>query len=64
MPWTCPACGIAIRHSEVESMPRAGVRYRCHVCRLELQLDDAGRKLTVPPFGDGDESSGKQAKTS
>jgi predicted SprT family Zn-dependent metalloprotease len=52
MPWRCPACGIQIQHSEAETAPRPGVRYRCHVCRLELVLDGDGHKLTVPPLGD------------
>jgi hypothetical protein len=30
-------------------MPRRGVVYRCHVCRLELTLDETRGKLDVPP---------------
>jgi hypothetical protein len=29
-------------------MPRAGARYRCHVCRLELVMDLATGRLMVP----------------
>jgi len=46
---------MAIRHSDAEPTPRFGTRYRCHICRLELVLDASGRKLTVPPFDDGDD---------
>ena len=50
MPWMCPACGTALRHSEIEEQPRLGARYRCHICRLELVMDAASNKLVVPPF--------------
>jgi hypothetical protein len=45
---------MTIKHSESEPMPRLGVRYRCHICRLELVLDPARHKLAVRPFDDGD----------
>jgi len=54
---------MAIRHSESEPTPRAGTRYRCHICRLELVLDAAGRKLTVPPFDDGDDGKKKSSRS-
>jgi hypothetical protein len=47
MPWKCPACGMSIQHRE--EMPRPGVVYRCHICRLELMVNDATGKLDVPP---------------
>jgi hypothetical protein len=47
MPWRCPACGIPIRHSELEERPRVGVTYRCHICRLELVLDTVTDKLAA-----------------
>jgi transposase-like protein len=50
MPWRCPACQIPIRHSDVESKPREGARYRCHVCRLELTLNSETNRLTVTPI--------------
>jgi predicted SprT family Zn-dependent metalloprotease len=50
MPWTCPACSLAIRHSEQEATPRSGVVYRCHICRLELILDVAANKLVLAPM--------------
>jgi hypothetical protein len=53
MPWRCPACHTQIRHSELELKPRAGERYRCHICRLELVLDPATDKLTVTPLDGG-----------
>lgn len=49
MPWKCPACQMPIRHSDDEAAPRPGVRYRCHVCRLELVLDRETDKLTEAP---------------
>jgi len=50
MPWRCPACETQIRPTEPEATPRPGVVYRCHVCRLELVVDDLTQKLTVPPL--------------
>jgi hypothetical protein len=50
MPWTCPACHLPIRHSDLEPKPRAQVVYRCHVCRLELVLDPTSQKLAAAPF--------------
>ena len=47
MPWTCPACSLAIRHNEAEPTPRPGVVYRCHICRLELALDPDTGKLAM-----------------
>jgi hypothetical protein len=52
MPWRCPACQTHIRHSETEATPRLGVIYRCHICRLELVIDDATQRLRVRPFVD------------
>jgi hypothetical protein len=52
MLWRCPACGIEIQHSEAEPLPRSGHHYRCHVCRLELVMDDATKNLTVPAIED------------
>jgi len=50
MPWRCPACETQIRPIEPEATPRPGVVYHCHVCRLELIVDDETQKLTVPPL--------------
>jgi hypothetical protein len=50
MPWMYPACGSIVRHSEIEERPRPGARYRCHICRLELVMDAARKKLIVPAF--------------
>jgi hypothetical protein len=52
MPWTCPACSLAIHHGETEASPRAGVIYRCHICRLELILDPQTNKLVLAPVRD------------
>ena len=50
MPWKCPACRVPIRHSEAEERPRADAMYRCHICRLELVLDERDGRLTVAPM--------------
>jgi hypothetical protein len=50
MPWTCPACSLAIHHSETEASPRPGTVYRCHICRLELMLDTRTGKLVMIPM--------------
>jgi rubredoxin len=50
IPWRCPACGIQIRHSDLEPEPRRNVRYRCHICRLELVFDERTGKLIVAPL--------------
>jgi len=50
MPWKCPACQLPIQHSDVDTKPRPGARYRCHICRLELILNNQGEHLTVTPF--------------
>ncbi|HEY3137244.1 MAG TPA: hypothetical protein VGL29_14545 [Blastocatellia bacterium] len=60
MPWTCPACRIAIQHSE--ETPRPNIIYRCHVCHLELVADTATGKLTVAPLPAADKSD-KQEST-
>ena len=44
----CPACGIPIRHSEVEERPRPKTVYRCYACRLELVLDEQTDELVLP----------------
>jgi hypothetical protein len=50
MPWTCPACSLAIKHSDQDANPRPGVVYRCHICRLELVLDKSSNKLVLAPL--------------
>ena len=50
MLWKCPACSLSIRHSEQEAAPRRGVVYRCHICRLELALDEKTDKLSLAPL--------------
>jgi hypothetical protein len=45
MPWKCPACGIEITHDG--DRPERTCVYRCHVCRLELVLDEPTGKLTA-----------------
>ena len=48
MPWTCPACSIQIEHERDRPLPKKV--YRCHICRLELVLDDRTDTLVVVPF--------------
>lgn len=48
MPWKCPACQTQIEHDSPTPVPHRV--YRCHVCRLELVLDDQRVNLTVPPL--------------
>jgi hypothetical protein len=46
----CPACQTAIRFNQFDTRPRFSVRYRCHVCRLELLLDSESGLLVVAPL--------------
>ena len=48
--WRCPACRTEITHSTFDPRPRAGDVYRCHVCRLELQFDEAKNQMEITPF--------------
>jgi hypothetical protein len=48
MPWKCPVCDIQIAHDG--DQPELQRVYRCHVCRLELLLDEPTHKLTVRAF--------------
>jgi len=48
MPWKCPACQSQIEHDGPTPHPKR--IYRCHICRLELVLDEHSSKLTVAPF--------------
>jgi hypothetical protein len=45
-----PACQTRIYHSLNEDRPRLGMRYRPHICRLELVLDPKTDRLTLVPF--------------
>ncbi|HEY7450538.1 MAG TPA: hypothetical protein VH702_20440 [Vicinamibacterales bacterium] len=45
---------MSIQHRE--EMPRPGVVYRCHICRLELIVNGATGKLDVPPVSRADEN--------
>jgi hypothetical protein len=38
---------MSIQHRE--DMPRSGIVYRCHICRLELMVDQTTGRLDVPP---------------
>jgi hypothetical protein len=42
MPWKCPAC-----QTQIGDAPEPKRVYRCHVCRLELTLDETTHKLRV-----------------
>jgi hypothetical protein len=48
MPWRCPACQTEIRYEGAAPQPKQV--YRCHVCRLELVVDEDAGVLTVAPF--------------
>jgi hypothetical protein len=48
MIWTCPACQIAIQHSEETA--HVGVTYRCHVCRLELISGPDNGEMVLAAF--------------
>jgi hypothetical protein len=62
MPWRCPVCRIPIEHNDLHAVPRPGVRYRCHICRLEFVVDPATDKLTLAPPTD-DESEPRLRRT-
>jgi hypothetical protein len=51
MPWKCPACQNQIAHYGDAPEPKRV--YRCHVCHLELTLDETTQKLTLAPFTTG-----------
>jgi hypothetical protein len=51
MPWKCPACQTQIAHNG--DAPEHKRVYRCHVCRLELTLDETTQKLTLAPLVTG-----------
>jgi hypothetical protein len=48
MPWKCPACQTQIAHDG--DRPESKRVYRCHVCRLELMLDESTGRLTLAPM--------------
>jgi len=56
MPWRCPACQTHIRRTALdgEERPRRGQHYRCHVCRLELELNERTNSLDVVPLDSTD----------
>jgi hypothetical protein len=41
-----------VSHVPADLLPRKGITYRCHVCRIELVATDDGQHLTVAPFGE------------
>ena len=49
-PWHCPVCKSIVRLRDVELRPRLGERYRCHVCRLELLLNEVTGLMEIVPF--------------
>lgn len=55
MQWRCPACQTAIKHNPADQGPQPGRRYRCHICRLELALDETTNRLDVPPLDIADD---------
>ncbi len=57
--WHCPGCSTILHHDESGVSPRAGERYRCHVCRLEVLYDETIQTIVGAPF-DGDRSAGSR----
>jgi hypothetical protein len=49
MPWRCPACQAIIIHGDFPH-PNPASRYRCHVCRLELQYSAMTSRLIATTF--------------
>ena len=50
MPWRCPACRSEITHNPLDRRPPKGEQFRCHVCRLTLELDPALDQLVIAPL--------------
>jgi rubredoxin len=50
MSWHCPACNTILRHNDLEPQPKSGTRYRCHVCRLELEALRGTEVLVIAPL--------------
>jgi len=48
MRWKCPACQTEIRYDG--DKPQPGRVYHCHVCHLELVVDESGRELALAPL--------------
>ena len=48
MPWKCPACQTQMQHEGVAPKPKQ--IYRCHVCHLELVLNEHTDTLIVAPM--------------
>ena len=46
--WKCPACQTQIRHDG--ERPEGNRVYRCHVCRLELVLEESTQTMTLAPL--------------
>lgn len=44
----CPACDTQIRHDG--NTPEPNRIYRCHVCRLELVVDEQTRLMVIAPL--------------
>ena len=58
MPWRCPACSNIIRHNDSERTPRAGTRYRCHLCRVGLEYQPVLGKMVVVRSDDDEPKAG------
>jgi len=63
VPWQCPGCHTAIRHSGAEPAPKPDVRYRCHICRLELAVDPRTNRLRMVPLDNAAEPTHRRAGT-
>ncbi len=64
MPWKCPACQEQIIHTPFEDIPRLGVRYRCHICRMELEFDREKGRLQPVPLQDDEVGQRHERRTS
>jgi hypothetical protein len=45
MPWECPACRTPIRYEDYERV--LSPPYRCHVCELELVIENVTDQLVA-----------------
>jgi DNA-directed RNA polymerase subunit RPC12/RpoP len=61
VPWRCPACGNHIVHETRDPAPTAGARYRCHICRIDLEYRISIGKLVVVR-GEDDIAAGRPRK--
>jgi rubredoxin len=49
MTWSCPSCGVDIKH-EPDNTPIHDHVYDCHLCGLQLVYDAKGSTMRVPSY--------------